>query len=463
MSEYDSFSIDFYVTYTNEAPMCTVSSSGTVPSSTTISNTINEIIEYINDQGLSIGNFNLIITAITNLTARLNAEGYNSTEITTQIDNVKTKLSSTASSLSAALKELQTTIQATVQSEDITLPDDDVDSTQQAVVLNRVRSRHSHGSSRVINFKGVSSKVTDLQGQFNTSRTSYADFVGKTQNAMKAVVNGDTTVNITPTTTNTTMVTNKTTTNTNNNLINNIARRLLGNFNPPTLGSRNSQRIKRGSGNNSTINTLSAYKAPAATSTTVTGTAQATDYYSITSRFTSGYVNVSFAYFQANSTESSFACNFTLTPKSLTSLSFAAYMQVIKATVNVKSMLCTNVGYVNSTNPSNQDMWNCYLIWLYSYLSFGVASQLGFTMIEPFPASTYNSANYMLNYEYMQDVGNFAIPIQASTMSSDQAGLLSVTVPGLWATLMYSFESNKRYASTTHYMATSVIGAMSNN
>ena len=66
----------------------------------------------------------------------------------------------------------------------------------------------------------------------------------------------------------------------------------------------------------------------------------------------------------------------------------------------------------------------------------------------------------MLDLEYMQKVGNFSLTLQKSTLSSDSAAMLDISIPYGWVKMMYSFDNTKRYGLQDNYMAESVVNTI---
>lgn len=195
---------------------------------------------------------------------------------------------------------------------------------------------------------------------------------------------------------------------------------------------------------------------PPSTSIETTSLIVTSDMYEISTSLENNLIRVNFAYFSTGSNVSTFACSFYLSVFSLIRLSSVAYKNVLD--YPDVQVLANNVGYY-SENLSDSQKWQIYLIWLYSFLAFGVSSQLGFDILKPFPGQRTGTANYMINRTYLEAVGNVSLPIQAAMKNSVQKCLLNVAVPGDWPNLMYS--NHIRSGNYYGYLANSIISALS--
>lgn len=475
MAELKSFIIDFYSTYTNGAPVTTILIAPQLPSSTDVQSMIQELITFLQSNGITLSNYGLVSGGVNNIINAVKKLPSLSESIKTATDSVGSN-SSNATSLITSLQSLLAELESEGASTTYTTPDMETEIGASSTTTGNLRARRPHGQSSVTKFKGLGAKVSEMQTNSTTTSTNYTNFINKVKSAVTSIVNGSasasTTTSTTSSTTNNTVSTstNSSMTTTNlfntsgttssgvpNNIINNIVRNFLSNRN---FGGRINK--TGGTTNNTSITDLLNFKAPAPeTNPTQTSTVvETTDYYEVSSAVQSGLIYVTYSYFPANSQTSSFSCTFSLLPNSLISLSLSAYESSIRSSNEIKTTLCQNAGYAASASPTNSDMWNTYLIWLYSYLGTGVASQLGFGNIKPFPGPTTGSVNYMLNEDYMNKVGNFGLTIQTSTMDSDDAGLTSISIPDSWSMFMYNFGKNRRGGSSDRYMAMAVVSAM---
>lgn len=85
-----------------------------------------------------------------------------------------------------------------------------------------------------------------------------------------------------------------------------------------------------------------------------------------------------------------------------------------------------------------------------SFVSFNVASSLGASINFPNTGNYLGSANFTLSKEFIENVGNIALPIFLSTKDSHISKLLSVAIPGSISDHMYNDSSNstKSYGSS---------------
>lgn len=476
MADLKSFIIDFYSTYTNSAPVTTILTSPQLPSSSDVQSMIQELITFLQANGITLSNYGLVTGGVNNIINVIKKIPSLSESVKIATDNVGAS-SSSATSLTNALKELLAQLEESGETMTYTTPDMETETGTSSTTSGILRARRPHGQSSVTKFKGLGTKVSEIQTNSANTTANYTSFIGKVKSAVTSIVNGSGSSTSNSTTANTTSNGNSTSNNsssvtTSNNVFNtsgntssgvpnNIINNIVRNF----LSSRNfGGRIKRPgtNTNNSSITDLTNFKAPSPTSnpTQTSTVVETTDYYEISSAIQNGLISITYSYYPANSQTSSFSCTFSLLPNSLISLSLSAYETVINSSNEIKNTLCQNSGYAASTSPTNTDMWNVYLIWLYSYLATGVASQLGFGNVEPFPGPTTGSVNYMLNEDYMNKVGNFGLTIQISTMDTDVAGLTSISIPDSWSLFMYNFGKNRRGGSSDKYMAMAIVSAM---
>lgn len=471
MSDLNSYVIDFYVTYTNGAAVTTVVSQPPVPTSSSITGTIEQLITYIQTYGINVGNFTMISDSINSIQVPSSSSSNDGTGYNALINQIKASMSS-KEALIKNLQELLQKIKADGERMDITTPEMEVPSGTQPMVVGNLKARRTGGQSKVTKFQGSGASISTLETNMSKIYTSYGKFISVVKSAFSSSDSSSstTTSDQISTSNGTTTSSNSGSTTTNNilntsgtisgnpsavenNIVNNIAKVLLGGRRPGTAPRQGNRR-----GITTTNNTsLSSFQAPVATTVppTTSTTAQTTDYYEVSTSIVNGLINVLYSYYPANSTTSSYAFTFTVSPKSLSSLSLFAYIKSNKLSTQQKTTIIDTYGYTGSTD--NIGMWTSYLIWLFSYLSTGVASQLGLNTIIPFPKEESGAVNYMMDFEYMQKVGNFGLNLQKSTMDSDDAGLLDVSIPYNWPSLMYSFETSKRYGSQEIYMSSSVI------
>lgn len=437
MSDYSSFIINFYVTGSDNKPNATIAVPATIPSINSITATINDFIQYLQANDINLSNITFVSNNINEIISKLSTAS-------AQIKTIASSLLSSASdksTLITKLNSLLTEINLSGVDNSLFSPEDDqVIGVPVPVNIGLTRTKRHTPSVKINKFKGLGQKVLALQANTNVTSNFLATMFNKLKPAITTLTNEDNIV-IPP------GVPARNLRNRNNNI-----GLFLSNFIPRRPINRSSLPI------NSTINDFTSLPIPPSPSdiTITLPETSSTDYYEISTSIINNLINVIFSYYPAGSNVSSFACTFYLTPLSLISLSNNAYIKLINLSVSQKEEIANNVGVDTSTCPTNQEIWNSYLIWLFSYVSFGVASQLGFDKIIPFSGSTNGSANYLLNREYMENVGNIAILIQLSYMDSSNAGIFSTAVPNNFPSLMYSHSSYGSY----NYIANSLRKAM---
>lgn len=482
MIDYTSFIIDFYVTVSNNVPVTTVVTVPSAPSTSSVSASINELITYLKTNVVNLTNYQLISKTVGEIVTKLSSSS--SIQVQASLTTLQSSISD-SSSLTSALNGLNSALASsssstgstsTTTSTTTSYPETDTTTAPAPQSTGNIRNRRGTTTTSVTKFKGLGQKVAGMQTNSSTSSTYMSTLLAKLKPAVQSLATGSTTTGSTTTSTTTTTAltsqnqrianivnTSGTTAQGNpNNIINNFVASLI------PLRPRGTRAAAAATVTLPTsITDLTTLQPPAPSTDPTASTSavsEATDYYEIsTSQSVSptGLLNVIFAYYPANSTTSSFACTYYLTPASLFYLSSNALSKASTMTSAQKSQLADNSGLSTSTSPSNQDVWDSYLIWLLSFLSFGVASQLGFsTLTLPYPGTTTGSANYMMSREYMELVGNFGLTIQTSTMDSDNAALVSTAIPQEWPSMMYSSDFGSNTYGAYSYAAQSVNASM---
>lgn len=478
MTEFNPFMIDFYVTYVNGAPVATVLNSPQPPTSSNITTLLEELITFIQSYGINFQSFSLINGQIEQIMTNYKSSPKSSPDVIDQFDKTKSSATSKEALLSN-LNILITMIKGDGETTTYTTPDMETNVGTPPAIVGNLRTKRLTGQANVEKFQGVGEKVKFLQTDVDKLNTSYVSFITKVKSSfltmnsstnnstMNSTVNNNSTMNssvnnsniaTSKKTTALTTTTGKTPSGVPNNFINNIAAILIG--------TRKLNKTRYGGKTNTPVvpPEISSfqYSAPTQISKTTSSVQSTSDYYEISTSQSqqSGLINLTYSYYPGGSQTSSFACTFSLLTSSLSSLSFAAFTGAVNSNNQVKNELVENSGYGGSTSPTNNDLWISYLIWLYSYLSTGVSSQLGFGNITPFPQLVNGSVNYMIDYDYMQKVGNFGLTVQQSTMDSDDAAILGVSIPASWPSLMYSFDPDKKYGGQEQYMGKSIVNTI---
>lgn len=458
MSELSSFVIDFYVTYNNGSAVTTVVNQPILPTKSNVTTTIEYLIAYVEANGITFQNYSMVSDGVNSIPVPTTSMEDDGTGYTELMNKIKSSISS-KETLIKYLQELLTKIKAEGSTMDVTTPDMETTSGTKTSIVGNLRSRRTGGSSVVTKPETLGAKVSTLQTDSSKLYTSLSKFIGAVKNTFNSM-NSDqphsTPMNTITTSMNTGTVSGRTGA-TPNNIIDNIAKTLVGGRTPgmaPRRGPRNGNVQKPA--NMTSINTFPIPVPTLTSSTTVTS--QPTNYYEVSTSVSNGYINVLYSYYLANTTTSAYAFTFSLSPKSLISLSYSGYSKAISLSSTAKTNIIDHSCYSGSTD--NTGIWTSYLIWLYSYLSIGVASQFGLNGINPFPEEEQGSVNYMLDFDYMQKVGNFSLTLQKSTLSSDSADMLDIGIPYIWPRLMYSFDNLKKYGSQDGYMAETIVNTI---
>lgn len=474
------FLISFYVTYVNSGVTTVVTTRPTPPvvstTSFTDTNNIQSLINYVSTNGVNLGTLGFINNSISSIVASFS--GTSSSTVSSQLTTLPGATSS-KQNLITSLTNLKKSLSSAASTSTLVLPTE-TDGTAPSASGGVIPIK-TYQTSKVTKFTGLGTKVEGIQTNSVTVNSSYNTFIGKVQAAVTSIVNGTAKpvpvphphphhrhprprprpipplfAEVIPTTVPTSSRDfsrpfDKSCGAPNgvpNNFFNNVAKAIFGTANTGTCKD------------NAAIIQLIDFKGPTdlVDPTQTTTVVEATDFYEVSTSVQNGFLIVTYAYYSANSTSSSFACTFSLSPQSVISLSGNAYKNVLTLPGAEKTKLCTAAG-INTSSPSNSDMWASYLIWMFSYLSLGVSSQLGLNNVNSFPGVTTGSVNYMLNNGYLEAVGNFGVTLETTTMDSDIAGLVSVAIPNLWPTLMYSIGTVALSGSQSKYQA-NVISTM---
>ena len=448
-SDLKNFVINFYVTYDNNEVNVKFTTLATAPSSNNIMTNITTLMSYLQKNDINLGNYSMISEEVTKISSQLSSI---STSKYSSDVNILSSLSSSKDALINQLQIILSKLQTNNDSvsEEVTTPDEDTDNSPRPTINGHVRSTRKTSINKVTKQQTIGQLVSSLQANSTKASTNFNTFVGKVKSAVGSI---DKTKTVSTSTS--TQLTGR-----SNNIINRIATTLL---NGSGLSNRKGRTTAVSNtsttATQSSMNELIQYQPPPpSTGASVTNTEEIpSGYYEITTMITGDYLSVEYLLFQANSTTSSQSFTFTLTPKSLIQLSYHAFRIIKNMSSSQKLAVLQQYG-LNNSNPSDSDVWNSYLVWLFSYLGTGVGSQLFITPIVPFPISPIKtSANYMLNHAYLNVIGNFGLTMQSSTLNSEQQAMLTVSIPGLLPELMYSFNRSRYQNTHSKYMANVII------
>ena len=473
----NSFVIDFYVTISNSLPSSTLVIAATVPSSNDLLVSIQSLIDFIKANDINIGNYSAISNEIGKISSKISSNPSLSSKYSYDMKSVENS-STSKDSVLTNLSSLLTKLQGEDSSTEIVTVEEDKSTSVPPSSNGNSRSKRTTGSTSVTSEKTLGSQVSSLQSSDKQSSTNFSTLLTKLKGAMGSLADGTANSSSSSSSSssqpvlgsiNTTLGTNffntkgKTTSSSKipNNLIRNVAERILGNTSSGNMRANSGK--TSGKSHSDSFNQLMTYSPPesAVQEPTTSTNVQTADYYEISSVNSNGYISVFYSYYKGGSATSSYAFSFTLSPMSLNSLSLIGFEAVKKMSTQVKNELCQNVGYIASSNPTDSDLWNCYLIWLYSFIGLGVGSQLGFGVVKSFPGQSTGSVNYMMGNRYLESVGNFSLIIQMYNMNSMDKGLTSVSLPSIWPTLMYSYDKINNQNTNEQYKAQSIIEMIS--
>lgn len=466
----DSFIIDFYSSFVNGMPTSTLVTSAIVPSSSSITSNIQSLIDFIKTNGVTISSYTPISNEINSLISSISSNPSLSDKYSESTKNLQSSTTS-KDQLLVNLTDLQKKLASEDTSSEIVTPDEDTSTTPPPTNGGNVRSKRTTGSTSVTKNKSIGEQLSSLQKSESTTNANLSTFITKLKAGLQSIIDGTSSstsnpisnMALTSKNANVFNTQGKTKSGTRNNLINNIAERLIG-ATSMNGAPKSKSTTSTGKPHSNSLNELMTYVPTSSISVSepvTTTNIQSSNYYEISTTKNSGYITVMYSYFLGGSATSSYAFSFSLSPLSLISLSMTAFNAICKSSTQVKNEVCERAGYAASTNPTNSDLWNSYLIWLFSYLGTGVASQLGYGDIMAFPTSSSGSVNYMLMNKYMESVGNFGLTIQMYNLDSMSSGLTSISVPGIWPSLMYLFDKENNQNTHEEYKAKSIVTMLS--
>lgn len=467
-SNLSSFEISFYVYDNSGTPQSLLLSAQPQPPSGSSSDNVIKAIEdlktFVSTNGINLKNLPLVKSEVQSISGTVNSSSSYSSDSTELASQLESNISSSAS-LQQILTQLQTSIATTTSSDsEVVTPETDTTSAPPAYISSIQTKKYTTPQTNVTSTSTIGSKVKGLSDANTTINANMTTMLNKVKGAFNNLLTNKDNKTTHSSTTNADTIlsgilgeqsTSSGKSGTvQNNVFNNIVKSFVGDGTTRQRGGGRKPITRKPpttTANGTTTTStkpnaeLNAYQIPNPTATsedanpTITTTS---DYYQVTATENSGRLMITYGYFTGVASQSTKSFTFYLNPASLVYLSTNAYNKVSKANSQMRTNICKSVGYTPvSGSATNQELWCCYLIWMLSYLSFGVGTQL-------YPSSSYvsfptsidgsNAFNYMLGYEYMEQVGNFGMTCQMYNMNSEQKSFLKVGLPGNWPYLMYS-------------------------
>lgn len=137
--------------------------------------------------------------------------------------------------------------------------------------------------------------------------------------------------------------------------------------------------------------------------------------------------------------DSSFSCSFNLDGDLLKFVATEAFISVWNMSDSAKSSLCMDYGVEPSSPPTESDVWNSYLVFVFSYLSVLVYSFLyqGSALDLEMPESEMRNVFFFLKPRQVTHFGNMIIPISSVDLEADSKAVLSVCIARVWPSAMY--------------------------
>ncbi len=429
-SKGNSYEINFTMECTNTGPLAKIVTVGSSPNTDTDSQkTIKEIYDDVLKNGINIGNSTEIEQELTELTNKIKLEYPDNDQIEEDVNSVMAN-SKNKNGLLWSLKELYNSISD--ENLDVTLPDQDIKISPKptGVYYNINAPVKSTNTIIVPTRQSIATVVTKLDANLSTANKNLSSLVDRLKSSIKSTTTSEST----------SLLSGQIGTNgrSRDNIINRIAATLLG-----RNGVKFSDTINRLRNSTGTFTTLQNFNLSQISTSLIPPTTMARGYmYEIQSESTNDdTMKVTFKYYPTNEPKY-YEFQFYLNNTSFFSLSERAFSNCKNLSDSDKIDLVKSAGITQNTSttvPSNDYLWHAYLIWVYSYLSFGLQSQMlknnGFSYPNN---SEYDSLNYMLRYGYLETIGNFCTQIQVSYARDVQyAQLLSVSIPRKWVNCMY--------------------------
>lgn len=467
-----AYILDF--TVSSGTPKVTFITQAPLPTSSSLQSSISNLIAYINTNGINISNYGIVNNTTTDIINQCKSTLTSSPALTTLYTSISASTSD-STQLTTYLTNLQTYVStSSTTTSTFVSPEDDNGTATGATSNGSVRNKMGSTTVSSTSYKSIGSIVKSIQGDSITNATTNNSFITKIKAGFQEVTNPSNTTSSNLSTA--IIVPNKNgMAEVNPNLIGNFVSNLFSGGRYSRFNRSNNPRNRggRGRGNNNDQHGDNNGSDPIKQIYNFTPTNVTTDNTIVTTNniigdgyeiYTSSVPNangtnnlqVTFAYFTSGSTSSTFACTYMLTPKSLISLSISAYNASKRLSTIEQSKLVSQAGVSISSIPSNQELWNSYLVWMLSFVSFGVASSLGASINVPYSGSVTGSANYMLNRNYVDNISNISLPISLMTRSSDKASLLSTGIAGSWSDLMYEDSPDSSSSKTTYGSAKTI-------
>lgn len=405
------------------------------PTKSSLKSSITDLITYLSVNSVNISNYTMVSNSVKSIVSEASSSLTSTTELTSLITNINSSISD-STTLYTNLNNLLTYInQNSTETTTFTSPESDTQTASGATTTGSLRSKIDGTTVTTTRFKGLGKKVASIQSDAISSANVNNNAISIFKRGFSIFSNRSSIL----------------TTGTNNNNLANVVSNLLN-------GNARMNRNRRQNNNSVTgsrseilksVHDFSSLNPTTNNTVSLTESTISDTYEVFTNSPGNGLLEVTFAYFKAGSTTSSFSCKYNLTPASLFSVSESAFKKVVKLSLIEKSNILQSSGYTLTTSPSDTDVWNAYLIWVFSFISFGVASYLGADINLPYSGSVDGSANYMLSGEYIENIGNLALPIILHSRDSHISALFSVGIANKWSDYMYndSSTSSKSYGS----------------
>lgn len=441
----NNFVVKFKVSYINEELSVKFSYPASQPTSTDIINEITELENFVKSNGITLSNYSPISISVESITTKLSSMSSN---YSSDVKSISTS-STSKEALLQQLQNIKTKLMSdqNVSETKLVTPDDETGNTPPPSMTNSKRNTSKQDTTKVTTNKTIGQLVTELQNNSTKSNNNFSTFVSKVKSAFGTK----------QTTNNTTSSSSQIVAGSkNDNIFYKLADSIV---NRRGLTGKNLTIKKKPTTTSSenNINELLKYQPdkPSEISTT-TDTVVSSDSYEIETTVNNNYLQVTYAYYKGGETNSSKAFTFNLLPGSLISLSLKAYTKA--KTLSNSDKVSLLISDTTSSIPTDSELWNGYLLWLFSYLSTGVGSQLYDTDIKEFPSlGKRNAVNYMMGYSYMNSVGNIGLTLQSQSLDTQQQVILSVSIPHEWPSLMYGHENDH-----TLYIAQSIVSMIKN-
>lgn len=158
----------------------------------------------------------------------------------------------------------------------------------------------------------------------------------------------------------------------------------------------------------------------------------------------------------------SYGVSYSLKIESLSYISTEAYNNVTNISESGKQKICSDYGITpKSLTVTNQEIWNAYLVFLFTYLSLSVycivdpSNSLGIQL----PETDYKNLMFLLRPDILESFSNISIPVSSLKMSDDSKQITGLSTARNWT--FYMYKRTNPETSTNSAIGQSIVSALS--